>query len=344
MAIVGGLVDVPFENKVEFDDLARFAVQDYNQKNDSSLEFKKVLNVKQQIVAGIMYYITFEATEGGNKKEYEAKILLRKWEDLKKVVGFKLVGDDSTMPGGIVNVPNPNNTKFQELARFAIQDYNKKQNAHLEFVENLNVKEQVVAGIMYYITLAATDDAGKKKIYKKVLNVKQQIVAGIMYYITLAAIDAGKKKIYEAKIWVKEWEDFKKVVEFKLVGDDIAKLGGITDVPFPNNPEFQDLARFAIQVYNKKENVHLEFVENLNVKQQVVAGMMYYITLAAIDAGKKKIYETKIWVKEWEDFKKVVEFKLVGDDSTMPGGIVNVPNPNNTKLVPRSCSFCCSGL
>ncbi|KAL3366977.1 hypothetical protein AABB24_011613 [Solanum stoloniferum] len=301
MAIVGGLVDVPFENKVEFDDLARFAVQDYNQKNDSSLEFKKVLNVKQQIVAGIMYYITFEATEGGNKKEYEAKILLRKWEDLKKVVGFKLVGDDSTMPGGIVNVPNPNNTEFQELARFAIQDYNKKQNAHLEFVENLNVKEQVVAGIMYYITLAATDDA-------------------------------GKKKIYETKIWVKEWEDFKKVVEFKLVGDDSAKLGGITDVPFPNNPEFQDLARFAIQGYNKKENVHLEFVENLNVKQQVVAGMMYYITLAAIDAGKKKIYETKIWVKEWEDFKKVVEFKLVGDDSAKIGGIINVPNPNSPEF------------
>ncbi|KAL3366978.1 hypothetical protein AABB24_011613 [Solanum stoloniferum] len=395
MAIVGGLVDVPFENKVEFDDLARFAVQDYNQKNDSSLEFKKVLNVKQQIVAGIMYYITFEATEGGNKKEYEAKILLRKWEDLKKVVGFKLVGDDSTMPGGIVNVPNPNNTEFQELARFAIQDYNKKQNAHLEFVENLNVKEQVVAGIMYYITLAATDDAGKKKIYetkiwvkewedfKKVvefklvgddsaklggitdvpfpnnpefqdlarfaiqgynkkenvhlefvenLNVKQQVVAGMMYYITLAAIDAGKKKIYETKIWVKEWEDFKKVVEFKLVGDDSAKIGGIINVPNPNSPEFQDMARFAVQDYNNTQNAHLEFVENLNVKEQLVAGMIYYITLVATDAGKKKIYEAKIWVKEWEDFKKVVEFKLVGDDSAKPGGIIIVPFPNSPEF------------
>ncbi|KAL3366981.1 hypothetical protein AABB24_011614 [Solanum stoloniferum] len=300
MAIVGGLVDVPFENKVEFDDLARFAVQDYNQKNDSSLEFKKVLNVKQQIVAGIMYYITFEATEGGNKKEYEAKILLRKWEDLKKVVGFKLVGDDSTKPGGIINVPNPNKTEFQELARFAIQDYNKKQNAHLEFVENLNVKEQVVAGTMYYITLAATD--------------------------------AGKKKIYEAKIWVKEWEDFKKVVEFKLIGDDNAKFGGIISVPFPNRPEFQDLARFAIQDYNKKENAHLEFVENLNVKEQVVAGMMYYITLAATEAGNKNIYETKIWVKEWEDFKRVVEFKLVGDDGAKTGGIIIVPNPNRPEF------------
>ncbi|KAG5602690.1 hypothetical protein H5410_034060 [Solanum commersonii] len=396
MAIVGGLVDVPFENKVEFDDLARFAVQDYNQKNDSSLEFKKVLNVKQQIVAGIMYYITFEATEGGNKKEYEAKILLRKWEDLKKVVGFKLVGDDTTMPGGIVNVPNPNNTKFQELARFAIQDYNKKQNAHLEFVENLNVKEQVVAGIMYYITLAATDDAGKKKIYeakiwvkewedfKKVvefklvgddsaktggiinvpnpnnhefqdlarfaiqgynkkefvenLNVKQQVVAGMMYYITLAAIDAGKKKIYETKIWVKEWEDFKKVVEFKLVGDDSAKTGGIINVPNPNSHEFQDLARFAVQDYNNTQNAHLEFVENLNVKEQLVSGMMYYITLAATDVGNKKEYEAKIWVKEWEDFKKVIDFKLVGNDSAkILGGFTEVPFPNSPEFQDLTC-------
>ncbi len=74
-----------------------------------------------------------------------------------------------------------------------------------------------------------------------------------MYYITLAVTDAGKKKIYETKIWVKEWEDFKKVVEFKLVGDNSAKVGGIIDVPNPNNPEFQDLARFAVNDYNKSQ-------------------------------------------------------------------------------------------
>ena len=85
------------------------------------------------------------------------------------------------------------------------------------------------------------------------LNVKEQVVAGMMYYITLAATDAGIKKIYEAKIWVKEWENFKKVVEFKLSGDDITKPGGIISVPFPNKPEFQKLSRFAIQDYNEKE-------------------------------------------------------------------------------------------
>ncbi|KAK4719724.1 hypothetical protein R3W88_018062 [Solanum pinnatisectum] len=229
----------------------------------------------------MMYYITLVATDdAGKKKIYEAKIWVKEWEDFKKVIEFKLfIGDDVPILGGIINVQGINSLVFQDLARFAVQDHNKKEKAHLEFVEVLNVKEQVVAGMMYYITLAATD--------------------------------AGKKKIYEAKIWVKEWEDFKKVVEFKLVGDDSAKTGGIIIIPFPISFEFQDLARFAVQDYNKKENAHLEFVEVLNVKEQVVAGMMYYITLVATDAGYKKIYKTKIWVKEWENFKEVQEFKQI---------------------------------
>ncbi|XP_060172503.1 cysteine proteinase inhibitor-like [Lycium barbarum] len=95
----------------------------------------------------------------------------------------------------------------------------------------------------------------------------------------------------------------------------MANIGGITDVPAgsENSVKYQDLARFAVQDFNQKQNALLEFVKVLGVKQQEVAGMMYYITLEAIDGGKKKTYETKIWEKEWEKFKEVQEFKLVGD-------------------------------
>uniref|UniRef100_M1CJZ8 Cysteine proteinase inhibitor n=1 Tax=Solanum tuberosum TaxID=4113 RepID=M1CJZ8_SOLTU len=220
----------------------------------------------------MLYYITLAAIDAGKKKIYETKIWVKEWEDFKKVVEFKLVGDDSAKTGGIINVPNPNSPEFQDLARFAVQDYNNTQT------------------------------------------------------IYFSECSFGVCRKFEV------WENFKKVVEFKLVGDDSAKLGGIINVPFPNNPEFQDLARFAVQDYNKKENAHLEYVENLNVKEQLVAGMIYYITLVATDAGKKKIYEAKIWVKVWENFKKVVEFKLVGDDSAKLGGIINVPFPNNPEF------------
>nr|5KUY_G Chain G, Designed influenza inhibitor HSB.2A [synthetic construct]5KUY_H Chain H, Designed influenza inhibitor HSB.2A [synthetic construct]5KUY_I Chain I, Designed influenza inhibitor HSB.2A [synthetic construct] len=85
---------------------------------------------------------------------------------------------------GIVNVPNCNTTKYQQLARTAVAIYNYHEQAHLTFVENLNCKEQ---GNYYYITLAATDDA-------------------------------GKKAIYEAKIGVVESAGWTGVEEFKLVG------------------------------------------------------------------------------------------------------------------------------
>ncbi|KAL3850208.1 hypothetical protein ACJIZ3_012090 [Penstemon smallii] len=89
---------------------------------------------------------------------------------------------------------------------------------------------------------------------------------------------------------------------------DIRQTGGSE-----NSLDIQDLARFAIQEHNNKQNALLEFKKVTNVKEQVVAGTMYYITLEAADGGKNKVYEAKVWVKPWMNFKEVQEFKLVGD-------------------------------
>ncbi|CAA2992191.1 cysteine proteinase inhibitor-like [Olea europaea var. sylvestris] len=80
-----------------------------------------------------------------------------------------------------------------------------------------------------------------------------------------------------------------------------------------NSLEIDDLARFAVNEHNTKQNALLEFKKVANVKQQVVAGTMYHITLEASDGGKNKVYEAKVWVKPWMNFKEVQEFKHVGD-------------------------------
>ncbi|KAK7276632.1 hypothetical protein RIF29_17775 [Crotalaria pallida] len=91
-------------------------------------------------------------------------------------------------------------------------------------------------------------------------------------------------------------------------------VGGVTVVEgSQNDVEIQDLARFAVQEHNKKENTVLEFVKVVSAKTQVVAGKLYYITLEAKEGENKKVYETKIWEKLWLNFKEVQEFKLVGD-------------------------------
>ncbi|XP_042488238.1 cysteine proteinase inhibitor-like [Macadamia integrifolia] len=89
-----------------------------------------------------------------------------------------------------------------------------------------------------------------------------------------------------------------------------AKTGGIHEVKgFQNSVETDELARFAIDEYNKKQNKVVEFGRVVNVKEQVVTGTIYYLTLEVVEGGKKTIYEAKVWVKPWMNFKELQEFK-----------------------------------
>ncbi|XP_074585311.1 cysteine proteinase inhibitor 12-like [Curcuma longa] len=80
-----------------------------------------------------------------------------------------------------------------------------------------------------------------------------------------------------------------------------------------NSAELEELARFAVEEHNKKENRLLEFTRVVKAKEQVVAGTLHHLTLEAIDAGKKKLYEAKVWVKPWLHFKELQEFEHIGD-------------------------------
>nr|6HJL_G Chain G, Affimer ADB13 [synthetic construct] len=86
--------------------------------------------------------------------------------------------------------------------------------------------------------------------------------------------------------------------------------------------EIEELARFAVDEHNKKENALLEFVRVVKAKEQMFSWLdweetMYYLTLEAKDGGKKKLYEAKVWVKPallWSphgNFKELQEFKPV---------------------------------
>jgi hypothetical protein len=49
----------------------------------------------------------------------------------------------------------------------------------------------------------------------------------------------------------------------------------------------------------------------VSVKQQVVAGTLYYFTIEVKEGDAKKLYEAKVWEKPWMDFKELQEFKPV---------------------------------
>uniref|UniRef100_A0A2P2J918 Cysteine proteinase inhibitor n=1 Tax=Rhizophora mucronata TaxID=61149 RepID=A0A2P2J918_RHIMU len=98
MATLGGVRDVEGSaNSIEIDSLARFAVDEHNKKENSVLEFKKVVSAKQQVVSGTVYYITMEVKDGDQTKVYEAKVWEKPWLNFKEVQEFKLVGDSPSV-------------------------------------------------------------------------------------------------------------------------------------------------------------------------------------------------------------------------------------------------------
>ncbi|WVY91045.1 hypothetical protein V8G54_036559 [Vigna mungo] len=184
---VGGISDVP-ANSVEIEDLARFAVDDYNNKQNALLEFVTVISAKQQVVSGVLYYITLEAKDGETKNVYETKVWVREWLNSKEVLEFKLVNTSTReVTGGGVNDVPADTPHIESLGRFAVDQYNKNENANLEFV--------------------------------RVIDAKEQVVEGFLYYLTLEAKDGESKNVYEAKVWERSWINSTQLVEFKPVTD-----------------------------------------------------------------------------------------------------------------------------
>ncbi|RWW14165.1 hypothetical protein BHE74_00037915 [Ensete ventricosum] len=148
-----------------------------------------------------------------------------------------------------------------------------------------------------------------------------------------------------------------------------AMVGGLKESEgSQNSAEIEELARFAVDEHNKKEVLHndlvsvllaycipcvvtvafrlqnalLEFARVVKAKEQVVAGTLHHLTVEAIDAGKKKLYEAKVWVKPWLHFKELQDFKHVGDSGSLTaadlgakrGNAVSLPRHNEPHYVP----------
>ncbi|KAG6537432.1 hypothetical protein ZIOFF_002526 [Zingiber officinale] len=51
------------------------------------------------------------------------------------------------------------------------------------------------------------------------------------------------------------------------------------------------------------QNVLLEFAHVVKAREQVVAGTLHHLMVEAVEGGEKKLYEPKVWVKPWLNFK-----------------------------------------
>ncbi|XP_022139142.1 cysteine proteinase inhibitor 12 [Momordica charantia] len=169
-----------------------------------------------------------------------------------------------------------NSAGVEELARFAVDEHNKKENALIEFV--------------------------------RVAKAQEQVVAGTLHHLTLEAVDAGKKKLYEAKVWVKPWMNFKELQEFKHAGDvpaftpsDLgAKKGdhpqGWREVP-PHDPQVQDAAHHAVQTIQQRSNslFPYELLEIIHAKAEVVEDSAKFdLHLKVMRGSKEEKFKVKV--------------------------------------------------
>lgn len=87
--------------------------------------------------------------------------------------------------GGWQPIKNVNDPSVTEIGAFAVAEYDKTSNADLKFIA-------VVKG-------------------------ETQVVAGIKYRLIVEAKDRSVVKRYEAVVWEKAWENFRKLTSFKPV-------------------------------------------------------------------------------------------------------------------------------
>ncbi|KAL6620242.1 hypothetical protein ACP70R_035381 [Stipagrostis hirtigluma subsp. patula] len=103
---------------------------------------------------------------------------------------------------------------------------------------------------------------------------------------------------------------------FHLGGDESGLVRGML-AALRERAEAEDAARFAVAQHNRNQGAALEFTRVLKSKRQVVTGTLHDLVLEAVDDGKKSLYNAKVWVKPWEDFKAVVEFRHIGDSESV---------------------------
>lgn len=111
------------------------------------------------------------------------------------------------------------------------------------------------------------------------------------------------------------------------------RVGGREDIPgAQNDVKLEDLAKYAVDQHNSQQNSDLQFVRLVSAQQQVVAGVMYYLVLEAVSGGETKSYEAKVWVKPWEHFQSLQDFKEIGSSATQPDLVTNLdPSATSNK-------------
>ncbi|CAJ2657278.1 unnamed protein product [Trifolium pratense] len=180
--LCGGIHDSPInQNSDEIESLARFAVDQHNAKQNSLLEFARVVKAREQVVAGTLHYLTLEAVDGGEKKIYEAQVWVKPWLNFKELQEFKHAGNggapsftsadlgalkDGHKPGW-QSVPT-HDPQVQDAANHAIKTIQQRSNSLVpyELHEVTDAKAEVIDDFAKFNLLLKVNRGEKEEKFK----------------------------------------------------------------------------------------------------------------------------------------------------------------------------------
>lgn len=209
-----------------------------------------------------------------------------------------------------------NSVEIESMGRFAVDEHNKK-----EVVRKPNRREKTEenkSGVIQddKTTMDGTKMENQNAIleFARVVKAKEQLVAGKMYHLTLEAIDAGKREIYEAKVWVKPWLNFKQLEEFKRTCDGHSYISSDLNVkrdgheqgwrPVPTyDPVVKGAAYQAVKTIQQRSNslAPYELLEILLAKVKAIENYTKFDMLLKVKRGTKE-----------EKFKVIVNKSIEG--------------------------------
>ncbi|XP_071715726.1 cysteine proteinase inhibitor 12-like [Rutidosis leptorrhynchoides] len=162
----------------------------------------------------------------------------------------------ASVVGGLQN-STANSNDIDSIARFAVEEHNKKENAMLEFV--------------------------------RVIKAQEQVVAGTLHHLTLEVVHAGEKKIYEAKVWVRPWLNSKELQEFNHVGEKDAEGSRYQSVPV-HDTVIQDAANHVIKTLQMRSNslYPYELLEVVHAKAETAEGPAKYDLVLKVKRNDKE--------------------------------------------------------
>ncbi|CAL9085019.1 unnamed protein product [Musa textilis] len=180
----GGWTAIEGLNDPHVLEIAEFAVSEHNKLEKTNLTLRKVEGGESQAVAGTKYRLVLEVRDGsGASARYEAVVWEKRWERFKQLASFyKLV-----IVGGWTPIKNISDPDVSEIAEFAVAEHNHEAGTNLTLCKVVKGETQVVAGINYKLVLEAKDGG------------------------------AGVVSEYEAVVWEKTWEHFRRLTSFKLL-------------------------------------------------------------------------------------------------------------------------------